>query len=752
MKNNRGFTFVELIAVLVIIVILFVVSLPPIMRIFKSTQLKVDEGIQKIIEDGTKDLLVNETASYDNNDTNKYCIKISELIEKGYITEELVKDVDKDVFSVVTFEKNKPKVELHTACVEEINNIYFVLKGDKETTVTLGSTYSDPGVEAYDKQGNNIAGNVKTYITDERLVEQPIVDTSIIGTYVIEYQLIYETKYLTLERIVNVVSDGKPVITHPGDDVFGINVTTYDVMEGVSAVDKNGNSVPVIAKTNLALGLVGEYTITYTATDVSGNTSVARRLIQINDKYVERLLNGADPILASTMYPVVYDEAAEKWKVASKFEKWYCYAEKMWANVVTLESGVAPLNPGDYVNINNVNSFMVWIPRYEYKINYRTDGLEYDPNYGPYAIDISFNAYDTPSSPDFIIHPGFKLGDVEQTGFWMDKFEISTLSTASIGAGYSAVYRSVPNVVSLVNVRLADNWTNIYNMQQLTTGTTSRDKFDTHLVKAIEWGTVSYLANSLYGRCDTKTHCTKVSINDSVGFYTGRSAGLNTPDGTKESGSYVYNDLTYGVMASTTGTIYGVYDMAGGRAELNMTLVYSSDLVTPVTGGCLGAVILGRCIVQTQSTGFNGKYIQIASSVTDVDITGEHNWKDVNNDVPRPDDKYIDYYDFNKKKSDGQGGYNIIPKTGDAMSELRPIEDGNKSGRRGWFGNRIEGPNAVFPVVARGGSSMLDTNETAPEYSNYSEVGLFTVSDTIGKTGSTEIPRQHTTRKVVTVD
>jgi prepilin-type N-terminal cleavage/methylation domain-containing protein len=180
MKNNKGFTFVELIAVLVIIVILFVVSLPPIMRIFKSTQLKVDEGIRKIIEDGTKDLLVNETASYDNNDTNKYCIKISELIEKGYITEELVKDIDKDVFSVVTFEKNKPKVELHTTCVEEINNIYFVLKGDKETNVTLGSTYSDPGVEAYDKQGNNIAGNVKTYITDERLVEQPIVDTSII--------------------------------------------------------------------------------------------------------------------------------------------------------------------------------------------------------------------------------------------------------------------------------------------------------------------------------------------------------------------------------------------------------------------------------------------------------------------------------------------------------------------------------------------------------------------------------------------
>jgi hypothetical protein len=36
--------------------------------------------------------------------------------------------------------------------------------------------------------------------------------------------------------------------------MIGINVATYDVMECISAVDKNGNSVPVIAKTNLGLG------------------------------------------------------------------------------------------------------------------------------------------------------------------------------------------------------------------------------------------------------------------------------------------------------------------------------------------------------------------------------------------------------------------------------------------------------------------------------------------------------------------
>ena len=243
MKNNRGFTFVELIAVLVIIVILFVVSLPPIMRIFKSTQLKVDEGIQKIIEDGTKDLLVNETASYDNNDTNKYCIKISELIEKGYVTEELVKDVDKDVFSVVTFEKNKPKVELHTTCVEEINNIYFALKGDKEMEVTVGSTFADPGVEAYDDKGTDISDKVITFIMDQKLVEQKKINTSMTGSYIIEYQLVHNNMHIVIERTVRVISTDGPVITHPGNLTIDVDTTSLDVMEGVSAVDKNGHFI-----------------------------------------------------------------------------------------------------------------------------------------------------------------------------------------------------------------------------------------------------------------------------------------------------------------------------------------------------------------------------------------------------------------------------------------------------------------------------------------------------------------------------
>ena len=186
MRNDKGFTFVELIAVLVIIVILFIVSFPPIMKALKNTQIKIDNGVMQIIEDGTNDLLVDETSAYDNKDTNKYCIKINDLIKKGYVSEEIAKDINKDAYSVVTFEKNKPKIEIHTECIEEINDLYFALNGNKEININLGSTYSDLGVIAYDKNGNSLINNVNINIMDEKLVTQDSVDTSKVGTYIIE--------------------------------------------------------------------------------------------------------------------------------------------------------------------------------------------------------------------------------------------------------------------------------------------------------------------------------------------------------------------------------------------------------------------------------------------------------------------------------------------------------------------------------------------------------------------------------------
>jgi hypothetical protein len=85
---------------------------------------------------------------------------------------------------------------------------------------------------------------------------------------------------------------------------------------------------------------------------------------------------------------------------------------------------------------------------------------------------------------------------------------------------------------------------------------TSGTGIDTHLIKNIEWGAVAYLTRSLYGINSILTQ------NDSSSYTTG-CAGIEIAAGQCQ---YAYN-TTNGVQASTTGNIYGIYDMSGGSLD-----------------------------------------------------------------------------------------------------------------------------------------------------------------------------------------
>ena len=66
------------------------------------------------------------------------------------------------------------------------------------------------------------------------------------------------------------------------------------------------------------------------------------------------------------------------------------------------------------------------------------------------------------------------------------------------------------------------------------------------MMKNDEWGAVAYLSKSKYGKN------AEVDINGNSSYYTGGGSG----------NAYVNN-----VGQSTTGTVYGVYDMSGGAWE-----------------------------------------------------------------------------------------------------------------------------------------------------------------------------------------
>ena len=362
------------------------------------------------------------------------------------------------------------------------------------------------------------------------------------------------------------------------------------------------------------------YYLTASSTTQGINTGHGKAMITYIGKEITIYdTSGANtPVLASNMIPVYYDETQETWKKANtnnidKNNPWYSYNSTgeykgMWANAVTVKdtNRQTYLNaaPGTTISMDDINTMWVWIPRFNAVTpsNYN-GGTKEKPN----AIDVSFVKQNETAID------AFTFGTKQLSGFWYGKFETSHTTLASsasygnqnnLGCTNETCSNSngiiiKPNVKSL----RYNDYSNFFFASRSMEQTENSFGFvssevDTHMSKNNEWGAVAYLTQSIYGRCTTSITCTEVYINNSSGFYTGRSGGNvggSTPingtytdqTSTKQYntyGFYTYDDylLNYntntkgnkikgkGTEASTTGTIYGIYDMSGGAWEFVM--------------------------------------------------------------------------------------------------------------------------------------------------------------------------------------
>ena len=354
----------------------------------------------------------------------------------------------------------------------------------------------------------------------------------------------------------------------------------------------------------------------YTEQNVhTGNGEVL--ISYLGENYEVKDISGANaPVLASNMIPVYYDETNDVWRKADSTNsngnyKWYNYTNKMWANAVTVKSTnrstYLNAEPGTTISMDDINTMWVWIPRFNATTPSNYNGGTKD---NPGAINVTF-VKENEHALD-----AFTFGTKKLSGFWYAKFETghSTLSSSetndNLGCNNETCSNAngiivKPDVVSL-------RWNNVSNffyasrsMEQ--TGNSFgfvSSEVDTHMSKNNEWGAVAYLTQSIYGRCTSSTDCTEVYINNSSGRYTGRSggaAGITPINGTYTDqtsttdyttyGFYTYDDylLNYntntkgnkvkgkGTGASTTGTIYGIYDMSGGAYETVMGVLADQD-------------------------------------------------------------------------------------------------------------------------------------------------------------------------------
>ena len=280
------------------------------------------------------------------------------------------------------------------------------------------------------------------------------------------------------------------------------------------------------------------------------------------------------PVLASNMIPVYYDEANSVWKKADKNNsqkdyRWYSYSSTgeykgMWANAVTVKDTnrqtYLSATPGTTISMDDITTMWVWIPRFNAVTpsNYN-GGTQSKPN----AIDVTFVKQNETAID------AFTFGDKQLSGFWYGKFEIGGTLASSCTNETCNVSNIVvkPNVSSLRSQKVSSFFYASRSMEQAGNSFGFvNSEVDTHMSKNNEWGAVAYLTQSIYGRCTSSTTCTEIGINNNSSYITGYGA----PAGSSSSVTNGTYNTALGKDASTTGTIYGIYDMSGGAYEYVM--------------------------------------------------------------------------------------------------------------------------------------------------------------------------------------
>ena len=238
------------------------------------------------------------------------------------------------------------------------------------------------------------------------------------------------------------------------------------------------------------------------------------------------------PNLTENMIPVVYNEETNTWVKADKNTHWYNYSEKKWANAVLVRDikGTEENSKNRYeykealagtpILESDILAYLTWVPRFRYQLFESND---------PSEINIIFENTSTPKSQgvakdQWLTHPAFTYNNKELSGIWIGKYETSNDNNNPVIKSNKTPWTNIGynDAANISNQMTNEN--NIYGLNNV----------NTHLTQNNEWAAAAYLTNSKYG------------LNDKVNTNTSTTTG-----GTN----------------STTGNVYGIYDMSGLSEE-----------------------------------------------------------------------------------------------------------------------------------------------------------------------------------------
>ena len=292
MKKKNGFTFVEILAVITIIGILTLISLPTIEKILKNNKEKLYEKQLDNIVLSLKSW-ASDNREYLPEDTGGVLtITLGNLKSEGYIEHETKNPITNKCFDnsmnliITKIEKNYDyEIDLDTIketdnCGVETNSPTIILNGNSVEYIEVNSIYVDKGASAKNSLGVDITDNIVKTISGSGNA----IDTSKIGNeYIVSYSIEDNGIVVKISRTIKIVDTEAPVIKFSDNVVLNVEDTNFDIMRSISVTDNSGENIEITSDNNILYGVAGKYTITYRAIDSSGNKTVETRVVYINE-------------------------------------------------------------------------------------------------------------------------------------------------------------------------------------------------------------------------------------------------------------------------------------------------------------------------------------------------------------------------------------------------------------------------------------------------------------------------------------
>ncbi len=154
------------------------------------------------------------------------------------------------------------------------------LKGDEAITVECGSPFTDPGVAAEDKDGNDLTAAVR--------IGGDTVNMQVSGVYTIRYAVTDSNgnDAEPVSRVVTVADTQDPQITLQGDNPIKLQYGGVFTDPGATATDTCDGDMSATIKLSgdtVSTTVAKTYTLRYTVADKSGNETVATRQVIVSN-------------------------------------------------------------------------------------------------------------------------------------------------------------------------------------------------------------------------------------------------------------------------------------------------------------------------------------------------------------------------------------------------------------------------------------------------------------------------------------